>query len=178
LQNQKKFLSISTVVQQNLYWCWAAVGAACANFLKPDVAWTQCKLASQSIVPAPGNCCQKKNDKCNVEWYLVNDEDGKNEGSFITTGIANGYVEGAIAFKEVVANIDKGLPLAYRLENKKLPIFTHFVFLSGYEIKDGKQLVRINDSAGGITSEIEYSIFAKNYNGEDKVTHTFFLKSI
>jgi len=171
--NRKNLLDITTVVQEGLFWCWSAVGCMCALYYDPSSGWTQCKLASQSIEPSPGNCCNKKiPDACNTTWYLYNNN---NQGSLITTGIANGYQTGAITYDEVIVQIDKGFPIAYRLNEK--PFGSHFVILSGYDNSKGKLLVQINDSAGGITSLIPYQEFINNYQGDAVVSHTFFTKS-
>lgn len=178
LKQDKNFLNMQPQVQEHLYWCWSAVGTVCALFLKPESSWSQCSMASQSIVPSPGDCCGKKAiSQCNVTWYVFTPQTGKlppgNYGSFVTAGIDNGYVNGAISYNDVITNIDNGLPVAYRMQED---LGFHFVILSGYDNTNGKELVRILDSAGGITSVIPYTEFVNKYQGVAKVVNTFFLR--
>jgi hypothetical protein len=140
-------------------------------------------MASKTLGPGVGDCCAKTvNNPCDVEGYLLNDEVTPNVGSFVTAGIDNRYAKKAISYSAVIAQIDAGLPLAYRLEQcvnigqtTKTFCLTHFVIVSGYDNSTGKKLVKILDSAGGTSSLISYDDFKTDYQGYS-VTHTFFTK--
>ncbi len=101
-------IDVITQVQQTPVWCWAAVGAACAIFMDKKSGWTQCKMAGESIVPSPGNCCiypMPNGNKCVQTWYLLNQN--QNMGAFYTAGIANGFIQGAAGFDIIKKNVIK-----------------------------------------------------------------------
>ncbi len=179
---KKKVLDFTMQPQEQFAWCWAAVGTSCALFYDPNSGWTQCKVASKSIVPAPGNCCgaNASGFKCNLPWPLLNKD---NQGSFVTTHIPSRFVEGAIPVQTLIEEINKGQLLAYRLEikldheidiipgpeEKLIPGFWHFVVIAGYQfsgpVNDQNVTVYVHDpfSLEKGYSTMTYEVFQKNY---------------
>ncbi|GAB2576074.1 C39 family peptidase [Spirosoma areae] len=146
--------------------CWAAVGASCALFYDPTSGWTQCKLASASITPSPGDCCANpENSPCDITWYLQNKED---IGSFVTAKIAHNFHKGFIPFSQLMNELDQGRVVAYLLEMDidgeiaNMTKFSHFMVIAGYESTDTEQNVIIYDSYFG-KSEMAYKEFVTNY---------------
>ncbi len=170
-------------------WCWAAVATSCALFYYSQSDWTQCKVATASLLPPPGNCCERSTGAsvCNKTWYLENEQ---KLGSFITTHIAGGFVAGALPYERLVSELDEGRPVAYRIEIQlEKPFagqtsFAHFVVIAGYSYSGTDQQVRVYDSFFG-DADMLYSVFIEGYKchggtlqGDpiDKatVTHSFF----
>jgi len=167
---KSKDLKFSMEEQKEMAWCWSAVGTSSALFYNSKSGWTQCKVANKSIQPAPGNCCKdSKTSACNCTWYLDN---AQHLGSFQTTGIHNGYQEGAISFDKLRSEIDSGRVVAFRMEMDSM---YHFVVISGYDTSSDENFVTVNDPFfGGV--EIPYGEFKSKYRGDGSVTHTFFSK--
>lgn len=144
-KKKKTLLDFKMQAQLQPAWCWTAVGTSCALFYDPDSGWTQCKVASKSIVPSPGNCCANPSGlQCDVPGPLLNDN---NQGSLATTHIPSRFEEGAIPVRRLIAELDQGRIVAYRLQitlqneidltvggnEVKMAQFFHFVVIAGYE---------------------------------------------
>jgi len=171
--NSHKFLDVTTQPQQQMAWCWAAVGTFCALYFDSKSGWTQCKIVNDCLTLTETDCCGKAaaSPKCDKTFYL---ENSKEQGSFVLTKIANGYQDSCISYSDLIKNIDADLPIAFRIELS--PYFAHFIVVSGYDNTGGKEFVKINDSFFG-DSEIPYSEFVSKYQHVGKVTHTFFQKT-
>lgn len=149
---KKTVLNFSMQHQQQLAWCWSAVGTSCALFYDSDSRWTQCKLANKSLpLPVLENCCNTPSDsKCDIPWSLLNPDE--TEGAFITTHIPSRLVTGPLLVQTLLSELDKGRLVAYRLEialkhkmdvrgrrqTIRIPKFWHFVVIAGYEINAAK----------------------------------------
>lgn len=163
-------------LQKQPAWCWAAVGICCAQFYDSADTTKQCELAKDSLQDSsapPGNCCDQPIDaSCNQEWYLENSEATK--GAFVTLGIADGYVEGAVSAEKLAKDLAQNKLIAFRI---KIPIsglyVYHFVVVSKIDTEHNQ--VTIHDSIAG-TTRMYYSEFVDNYRG-GTVTHSFFTKS-
>ncbi len=154
-KTKKTILNFNMQHQQQLAWCWSAVSTSCALFYDSDSGWTQCKVASKSIVPSPGNCCgaDASGLKCDIPWPLLSPDE--TEGAFITTHIPSRLVTGPLLVQTLLSELDKGRLVAYRLEialeheidvvedgqTIRIPKFWHFVVIAGYEINTAE----IND---------------------------------
>lgn len=168
--SKKQILKVIVQHQKEMTWCWAAVGSVCALYYYPDSGWTQCKLASSTITPSPGNCCASEVPAaCNRTYYLNNKQ---HTGSLVTAGIDDGFQEGAITQDVLIGRLDKEEPVAYRLAMYSGTLF-HFVIISGYQVINDKTIFTVDDSFFG-SAEIIYDEFVKNYKNDGKVTHTFF----
>jgi hypothetical protein len=179
---KKNVLNFTMQPQQQFAWCWAAVGTSCAHFYDPDSTWTQCKLASASIEPSPGNCCDDPESlDCDKPWYLITPN---NQGSFVTTHIPSSFVTGALPVDKLMTEIDQGRLVAFKLEitlehaldfnidgqEIKIPKFGHFVVIAGYEASmaspnDQNVMVYVHDpfSLDKGYSTMTYEVFQTNY---------------
>lgn len=167
--------SLQFTIQQQLLptWCWSAVGTSIALFYNPNSGWTQCKMATEALLPAPGNCCNKPlPSPCNTTWFLQNADGTK--GSLIKAEIANGFVAGAIPYDKLRTELDAGRIVAYRLqlevEGQKM---FHFVAAAGYDNSGDTPMVSIFDSFFG-NSVMPYDEFIQHYKYQGFVTHSFF----
>jgi hypothetical protein len=170
--NPLKSLHLTMQHQLTPTWCWAAVGTSCSALYQPALGWTQCKLASCSLEPAPGNCCLFPAPlKCFALWYLESED--HTQGSFVTTGIANGWQDDSITFQDVVAQIKADLLITFGIE--LLGGFLHFAVICGYDDRNGKQMVEVRDSFFG-NAYMPYDQFTLHYKFIGKVKYTFFTK--
>jgi len=179
---KKNVLDFVMQSQQQFAWCWAAVGTSCAHFYDHHSTWTQCKVASASIEPSPGNCCDKPSSLvCDKPWYLITSQ---KQGSFVTTHISSIIVMGALPVDKLMTEIDQGRLVAYRLEIKlehvldfniddqdiSFQVFGHFVVIAGYESpasspNDENVMVYVHDpfSLEKGYSIMAYEVFQTNY---------------
>lgn len=180
IEKTKKSVQLKFKVQdqQELLWCWSAVGTSVALFYDENSGWTQCKMASECLEPAPGNCCivsvdaDGKNVRavgCAEDWYLINGD--KSKGSFVRAGIGENYVKGAISYEEVKKEVDAGHPIGFRM---KIGAFYHFVLVCGYEETEHEQFVAVEDSFYDDTTHMLYTDFCTKYQHRGVVTYTFF----
>ena len=165
-KNKKLLLDFSMETQLGDAMCWAAVGSSCALFYDPTSGWNQCKLASASIIPSPGDCSKDpEHSACDIPWYLQNKE---NIGSFVTAGIDNNFKKGHISFQQLMNELDQGRVVAYLLEIDidgkidNMSHFTHFLVIAGYDSTGTEQNVTIYDPFFG-KSDMPYNEFVANY---------------
>lgn len=161
--------------QQEMAWCWAAVGTSTALFFDPASDWTQCKIVTTSLDLPPDTCCSQPGGlKCNKTYFL--EDSTKTEGSFVEAKVDNGFQAGAIAFERLIAEINQNRPVAYRMQLEMMneTVF-HFVVIIGYENLNDEQMVTVNDPFFG-NSAMPYEEFTQKYQGNGTVTHTFFTK--
>ncbi|MCC6460037.1 MAG: C39 family peptidase [Saprospiraceae bacterium] len=171
----KAVLAFTMQEQQEMAWCWAAVGTSTALFFDPSSAWTQCKIVTASLdLPADSCCKQPGGLKCNKTYFL--EDPTKTEGSFIEANIANDFQAGAVSFERLMTEINQKRPVAFRMELEMMgEKMYHFVVVIGYESLSDQQMVTINDPFFG-SSVMPYGEFTQKYQGNGSVTHSFFTK--
>jgi hypothetical protein len=135
-------------IQKEGQWCWAAVAVSINQYLDPLTSgtWTQEKLATQVLqgrrqIPS-GVDCSKTPGQCNLPARL--DDALTAVGNLGTAGA----VAGILSFEDLMAWIDKQLPVCARIV-----WFTgsgHFVALTGYRtFASGLQQVYVQDPSVG-----------------------------
>lgn len=157
--------------QEEDVWCWAAVGVSCALFYNPNSDWTQCKMVNLTSPPKLGACCNGSDrpSDCVVQGPLDNK---KHVGSLDTANIANGFVENAIPFDQLKAEIDAGRVVPFMVS---IDGYTHFVVVAAYKQTAEVNEVTVNDPLLG-DSTMEYAVFAKHYKINGFVKYTYFTK--
>jgi hypothetical protein len=158
-------LDVPLVGQETGLWCWAATAQMTMNYIRPQTAVTQCKLATDARMKlAPGapyvDCCQ---DKASCTFPYVPDyglRDFKADESD-TVQPPKLY----LTWPEIQDQIAcKQKPFAYSWEYDDPAKGGHVVVVIGYKTIANVNYVEINDPIGG-----SYNCQTQGYSGEYRI---------
>ncbi|HMF77510.1 MAG TPA: papain-like cysteine protease family protein [Bryobacteraceae bacterium] len=150
-------------------WCWAAVGATISRYFRPDLAMTECDVATHVLGP---NCCQAVPPPGTDVPAALQDVLSIQEIDALQDTMAGEVLEFDRLRKQIV---DASLPVCVRIgwsgENRG-----HFVIICGCPISpSGEQWVDIVDPFFP-DSVIRYDHFVSSYQDAGEWTDTFLLR--
>ena len=156
-------LNFNMQAQTQTQWCWAATSTSVSHFYSALSPWTQCKVATEAM---DDKCCNPPLPApCNQPWYL-------NKAFEITNNYVS-YQGGSITWKQVTAELEKGLVVGARIGWNGGG--GHFMVIHGVSKQLGTEYLHIDDPIYG-KSTLTYQQFATNYQGSGTWTHTYFTK--
>jgi len=151
--------------QEQLNWCWAAVGVSIDKYFSPQSTRTQCQLAGQVL---GGDCCSNS-DSCDLAEGL---EDALNVTG--TLKQARGGI--ALDFDDIRQEIEAGRPVCARIGWQPDETRGHFVVIRGYSVSSaGEPWVDIADPYY-LDSTIPYDEFVNAYLDAGVWTDTFLVQ--
>jgi hypothetical protein len=154
-------IPLTVQIQQETYWCWAAVSVSVALYYNASAGWTQCGMAEAEM--KQDSCCKKgSSDECNQFWWL--------EVALQRTGNLAEIVNNAIDFKDVKTEIDDKLAICSRIGWNAGG--GHYVGIKGYQELGATQWLTICDPNCGVSNQ-SFPIFENSYQGKGRWTHTF-----
>ncbi|MGJ4905244.1 papain-like cysteine protease family protein [Bradyrhizobium sp. HKCCYLS2058] len=160
----KSLSGFAVQMQEQEFWCWAAVSASVAIFYGA-VNRTQCEVASGEL--APLDCCGvDASGACNRAWYL--------DRALTRVGHFAGLILSDISFADLVSEMNADRPLGCRIQWAG-GFGAHFVGVGGWS-RDGTGLeyVEVHDPFYGFV-QIAYNDFCSSYRSPgDTWTHTYF----
>ncbi len=153
-------------LQEQFYWCWAAVAVSTSLFYDANSKWTQCLLANYQLEQT--TCCENGDSlACNQTSEL--------SGALTATGNLSSYTSGPEKFTTIQYQINHGTPLGavVRWDGDG----DHAIMLTGWSTASGADLVNVQDPWYG-PSVWSYSALAYDYQGTgNKWVASYFTKS-
>jgi hypothetical protein len=164
-------LDFTMEIQQETYWCWAAVAVSMNSFLNPPAfaapAWTQFTLANQLMqrlgIPSP-DCINNPGSR------VCNQPEPLDLALTITGNLRPG---GALFCQHLTFDclqswIDAQLPVGARIKWRGVNAGAHFIALDGYRVTgSGRQLVHVQDpspTANGSPGFWDYDALVEDYD--------------
>jgi hypothetical protein len=155
-------LSFVVQVQEQKYWCWAAVAASVAAYYQQP-GWTQCGVVNATRGFA--TCCQSgDSDLCDQPWYL--------EQALTKVGtLAQPPTGGYLPWSELTSELDAGRPVGVFI---RWPSGGHFVAIGGYSASG---VLNIQDPWYG-ASTVPYNTFLTAYQNSGSWTDSYLTTSV
>jgi Papain-like cysteine protease AvrRpt2 len=159
-------LQFTIQLQEQDFWCWAAVSASISAYYDSQTCRTQCLVANVAL--SRHDCCNSGAadlKKCNQRWYL--------DGALrITRNLRQAIVNGPLSFSAVQSEIGAGAPAGCRV-GWYGGTEGHFMVITGWVVADsGVQYIEISDPIY-LNSQIEFGAFASSYMGGGDWTHSY-----
>lgn len=153
----QKALPFTMQHQSQTNWCWAAVTASIATFLK-NQGWTQCRVVNEDL--GQSSCCGNgDSSQCNVPYFL--------DKALTHVGNLASYVANPLPIARVESEIDGGRPIGVRIGWSSGG--GHFVAVTGYS---GTSIVDVQDPWFGPSTH-DYTEFCQRYLGGGRWTHSY-----
>jgi len=149
--------------QQQINWCWAAVGVSINHYFSPAATLKQCELAQKLLGPG---CCGNPAE-FNVAERLENALGAVNR---LKQPVLDGHT---LTFLQIRQQIDAGLPVCARIGWQGEETRGHFVVICGYsQSSTGEPWVSIADPYY-LDSTIPYEQFVNSYLDAGVWTDTY-----
>jgi len=146
-------------------WCWVAVATSVALFYRPQIKWTQCRVANSNL--GRKNCCQNAaNGKCNKIGHL------QDSLSTVRHARRPRYITRPVPFADVRAEIDAGRPVCVRTQWAGGQV-GHVMAVTGYDTE--YELLTVDDPLYG-KSHVDYDTFCTDYRGSGSWTRSYYTK--
>jgi hypothetical protein len=168
-------MGIDVQMQQQTYWCWAALGTSITLFFDAKSPLTQCALAGSFLKQAPGFCCSDTNaagPQCNLYSDLSK--------VLTSTDTLADFEEGTLPLQSIRAQINNAVPIAARIGWDGGG--GHFVMVTGIGPDDPRgdnfTLVEIEDPSQSYYGShfVPFATLVKGYRGLGTWTHYYLLK--
>ncbi|QWP76523.1 hypothetical protein J5226_23565 [Lysobacter sp. K5869] len=145
-------LTFAMQVQQQTEWGWAAVALSVAGYYRdgPGANLSQCALANWAL--GRSDCCNRGaavGAACNQPFSVQN--------ALRHLGNLGAYVPSRLAFDAVQAQLSMRRPIVAIIGWNTGG--HHAVVISGFDTLSGKQLITVQDCAGGTTQIVEFGRF-------------------
>jgi hypothetical protein len=158
-------LNFRVELQEQIFWCWAAVSASVSGFYGSPRA--QCVIAS-SVLPAPNDCCGvDAGTACNRPWNL--------DQPLALVGCYGCRVDNFSGFAAIQSEIQARQPLGCRVAWRGGG--AHFMVVTGWSVDPatGDEFVKIHDPSTGSDIDSTHTNLCSAFGTPgDQWTHSYF----